>query len=274
MTKAWKASVVKLRLLRVWFDMPHAVFFTAVTYLDLFLSRIKLQEKYFDCLALACFHWALLKNGYNINVTQLVKISQVECSVRDVLRMANIVKEKLNLRINEDDENDRIATCGDFLTIFLEVLEYVSTNWTFRLHSSKILETEKLMTRLEVLMTNTYCVCFRASALALVLLKLELEKFLPQAVSSTYYGGELLQFLGIIHELQIICGISNMDLVNCSNNASNILWEYDNQSRIKQAQNAARDKGNRYRSGGSTPSRRKTKKIPREKSMYLKFITK
>lgn len=34
-----------LRLLRIWFDVPHNVFFTAATYLDLFLSRLKVSNQ-------------------------------------------------------------------------------------------------------------------------------------------------------------------------------------------------------------------------------------
>lgn len=32
-----------LRILRIWFDVPQSVFFSAVTYLDLFLAKMKVR---------------------------------------------------------------------------------------------------------------------------------------------------------------------------------------------------------------------------------------
>lgn len=39
------AAVQNLRFLRVWFDVPHTIFFASVTYLDLFLSCMKVSEE-------------------------------------------------------------------------------------------------------------------------------------------------------------------------------------------------------------------------------------
>lgn len=33
-----------LRFLRIWFDLPHSVFFSAVTYLDVFLAKMKVSK--------------------------------------------------------------------------------------------------------------------------------------------------------------------------------------------------------------------------------------
>lgn len=40
-------AVSILRFLRVWFDLPHSVFFSAVSYLDMFLARMKVSTLYF-----------------------------------------------------------------------------------------------------------------------------------------------------------------------------------------------------------------------------------
>lgn len=39
-----------LRFLRIWFDLPHSVFFSAATYLDLFLAKIKVSHISFKYL--------------------------------------------------------------------------------------------------------------------------------------------------------------------------------------------------------------------------------
>lgn len=33
-----------LRFLRIWFDLPHSIFFSAVTYLDIFLAKMKVSN--------------------------------------------------------------------------------------------------------------------------------------------------------------------------------------------------------------------------------------
>ncbi|KAJ8923526.1 hypothetical protein NQ315_010104 [Exocentrus adspersus] len=231
-----------LRLLRIWFDVPHKVFFTAATYLDLFLSRLKVQEKYLNCLTVSCFYLAAEKEGYTVDTNQLVAISKNFC-MNDLNRMIKIVKEKLKL---DNSDNNRTTTCADFLVIYLEVLECVTTHWMVDYQINEILKKEQLLTRLEILLANNSCAFFRSSVLALVLLKLELEKLLTQAVAnkSMHSIGELIQLIGILLELQISCKIKSSELVNCSNNASNVMKQYDNQNN---RQHSPVEKGNRYR---------------------------
>ncbi|KAJ8934890.1 hypothetical protein NQ314_013170 [Rhamnusium bicolor] len=226
------SAIHRLRFLRVWFDLPQSVFFTAVTYLDLFLSRMKVQEKYIRCLAISCIHAAAEKEGYSLDDHKLEAASRNVCSIRDMLRMSDIVKEKLRYFINI---YDRSATCADFLTIFLEVLEYISRRWEVRLHASEVLKKDQLLVRLEVLLSDSRSAYFRSSILALVLIKLELEGLMAQAVSSRsmYFVGELIQLLAAIRELQLTCKIKTNELVNCYHNASIVLKHYDDSARIR-----------------------------------------
>lgn len=232
-----------LRLLRIWFDVPHGVFFTAATYLDLFLSRLKVQEKYLNCLTVSCFYVAAEKEGCNVDPNQLVAISR-NFSINDLNRMVKIVKEKLKL---DNNDNNRTTTCADFLVIYLEVIEYITSLWLVGYEMDDILNKEQLLTRLEILLANNSCAFFRSSILALVLLKLELEKLLTQAIAnkSMHLIGELIQLLGILRELQYTCKIKSAELVNCSNNASNVMKQYDNQNNKQHSSNV--EKGNRYR---------------------------
>lgn len=45
--KSRDGAIHVLRFLRMWFDLPHSVFFSAVTYLDLFLARMKVSLNHF-----------------------------------------------------------------------------------------------------------------------------------------------------------------------------------------------------------------------------------
>lgn len=121
--------------------------------------------------------------------------------------MVKIIKEKLKL---ENNDNNRTTTCADFLVIYLEVLEYVTSHWMVGYQIDEILKKEQLLTRLEILLANNSCAFFRSSTLALVLLKLEVEKLLTQAIGNKSMRSisELIQLLGILRELQITCKVS------------------------------------------------------------------
>ncbi|KAG5892867.1 hypothetical protein JTB14_032591 [Gonioctena quinquepunctata] len=222
------SSVQILRFLRIWFDVPQTIFYSAVTYLDLFLSRMKVQDKYLSCVTISCFYIAILEKKINIDVNQLVSISQSKCTASDMTRMAGIIKEKIKL-----ENMGRVTTAADILLIFLDILDCVDP--TYR----QELKNEQLLTRLEVLLADSSCAFFRSSTLALALLKLEIEKMMTQAIAakSVYLIGEFIHLLAMIRDIQVTCKIKTAELVNCSNNASRVLTQYDNQDRTKHGQN-------------------------------------
>nr|XP_023020763.1 cyclin G [Leptinotarsa decemlineata] len=224
------SSVQILRFFRVWFDVPQTIFYSAVTYLDLFLARMKVQEKCLSCVTISCFYIATLRENINIDVNQLVSISQSKCSVADMTRMAGIIKDKLKL---ENHNNGRLTTCADILLIFLDILNCIDS--TFR----QQLKDEQLLTRLEVLLADSNCAFFRSSTLALALLRLEIEKVMTQAIAvkKVYKIGEFIHLLAMIRDIQVKCKIKTTELVNCSSNASKVLKQYDNQDRTKHSQN-------------------------------------
>lgn len=222
------AAVQNLRFLRVWFDVPHTIFFASVTYLDLFLSRMKVQEKYLACVTISCFHLALMNENVNINVKELLSISQNKFSIKDVLRMSNIIREKLKV----ENKTINITTCADILKIYLDILDYAKSSYR------ELMQKDQLLTRLEVLLSDSSCAFFRSSTLSLALLKLEVDKKMQQAIASKSVSqvGELLHVLAVIREIQVSCKIKLAELVNCSNNALKILKQYDNQERSKHSQ--------------------------------------
>ncbi|CAH1153329.1 unnamed protein product [Phaedon cochleariae] len=235
--KPWEVSlnsrdgaVQILRFLRIWFDVPQNVFFTAVTYLDLFLSRMKVQEKYLNCATISCFYLGVNKENVNIDLNQLVTISQSKCSVSDMLRMAGIIKDKLKVETG----NQRLTTSADILMIYLDIFDCIDP-----LYREKF-KIEELLTRLEVLLADNYCAFFRSSTLALCLLKFEIEqRMMTEAITrkSVILFGEFIHLLAKIRDIQVTCKIKTTDLVNCCNNVSKVLKQYDNQDRSKHSQN-------------------------------------
>lgn len=158
-------------------------------------------------MTVSCFYVAEEKEGCNVDANQLVAISRNFC-LNDLNRMVKIVKGKLKL---ENNDNNRTTTCADFLIIYLEVLEYITSRLMVSYQINEILKKEQLLTRLEILLANNSCAFFRSSTLALVLLKLEVEKLLTQAIAnkSVHFIGDLIQLLGILRELQFTCKVSN-----------------------------------------------------------------
>lgn len=119
--------------------------------------------------------------------------------------MMGIIKDKTKI------EDKNLTTAADFLDIYLNILEYVISCWG----SNKlvdILAKERLLTRLEVLMADKSCAFFSSSTIALVLLKIEIERMLSLAVANKalhVVGDMLRRLLAIIREIQYACKVSS-----------------------------------------------------------------
>ncbi|KAL1492834.1 hypothetical protein ABEB36_011016 [Hypothenemus hampei] len=227
------AAVNILRFLRVWLDLPHSVFFTAVSYLDMFLSKMKVQEKYLKCLTLSCLHLANETEICQIDVNQLVKVTQSKCKSSDVLRMANIVKDKIKTHITNPP-----TTPADFLTLYIEILKHVAQKWEHIITKDLNQVKEKMLISLEVLLASSNTAYYRSSFLALIVFQNEIEKILAQGLpnKSVYYLGEVLQFLFVIREIQLKCKIKNAELKRCYLQVSKVTKQYETQSRQNRRQ--------------------------------------
>lgn len=221
-------AVNVLRFLRVWLDLPHSVFYSAVSYLDMFLARMKVQEKFLRCLTLSCLHLASENENCKIDVNHLVKISQSKCTIRDVLRMANIVKEKI-----KKPEGDRVTTPAEFLKLYLEVFNCVTKQWEHIIKRDLILIKERMLILLEVLLSDSTTAFFRPSVMALIVFQNEVEKIMAQGLpnKSVYFLGEVLQFLSIVREIQLKCKIKNAELKMAYLQISKVLKQYDNEKK-------------------------------------------
>ncbi|XP_030748338.1 cyclin G [Sitophilus oryzae] len=226
-------AVKNLRFLRIWLDLPHNVFFTAVSYLDMFLSRMKVQEKFLKCLTLSCLYLAADTENSKINVDNLVKISQSKCTSRDVVRMAIIVKEK-----TKNPEGSKATTPSDFLKIYLEILKFFTNQWEHIISRDMFQIRENMLILLEVLLSDSSTAYFRSSALALIIFQMEVEKIMAKGLpnKSLYFLGEVLQFLSIVREIQLKCKIRNVELKNCYIQIAKVLKQYESEKNTKSHQ--------------------------------------
>lgn len=153
---------------------------------------------------MGCFSLAASREGINIEYEKLAAVSQTKFSVRDLQRMVGIIKEKTKL------EDKNITTPADFLEIYLNILEYVISCWGNN-KLIDILAKERLLTRLEVLISDGNCAFFSSSTIALVLLKIEIERMLSLAVATKalhVVGDMLRRLITIIREIQYACKVN------------------------------------------------------------------
>ncbi|XP_066158337.1 cyclin G [Euwallacea fornicatus] len=221
-------AVCVLRFLRVWLDLPHSVFFYSVSYLDMFLVKMKVQDKFLRCLTLSCLHIAIEQESHNVDVARLVKVSQSKCTSCDVLRMADIVKKKIQIK---EDKNP--ITPVDFLDIYIKFFINVTNHWEHIVRKGLNQIKERMYILLEVLLADSNTAYFQSSTIALIVFQNEAEKIMSQGLpnKSVYYLGEVLEFLSVIREIQLKCKLKNSELKSCYLQVSKVLKQYDGEKK-------------------------------------------
>lgn len=217
-------AVHLLRFLKFWFNLPSAVFITATNLLDRFLIKMKVQQRYLTCLVISCMNVASNLHHYNIDPKILVSISQSKCSVKDMDRMSEIIKQKLDLG------NGKVLTnVLDYLNQFLDLLETVAHQFHIKSVSNVGLEKEELLCHLEVIMCDSQCASAKPAVIALALIQNEFERFMSCAISDTlsYHSFELLQLFTTVVDLQLICLIVPVEFTSCHKIIKDSLTSYD-----------------------------------------------
>lgn len=199
-------AVNTMRYMKVWFDLPEDVWFIAVNLLDRFLTRMKVQERFLACLIVSCLHVAASLRKINLDPQKLVTISQSKCSVKDLERMSDIVKQKLGI-----EDSELPITVLDFLYMFMKVMDSVVPE-RFRIKPvyENLAKKEFLVKRLEVVMANSVCASYRPTIVALSLLQTDIEFTYDSCIPSgyVYYSIEALHMLSCILNLQPMCKVS------------------------------------------------------------------
>ena len=128
-----------LRCLKVWYDLPSEVFFWAVSSIDRFLTKMKAQPKHLSCIAVSAFHLACrhykATADEDISVpdpADLVTISQSRCTPSDLLRMQAILVSKLDLQLDDTEEQQPVVTSLSLLRTMYDMCRTATASMGLR----------------------------------------------------------------------------------------------------------------------------------------------
>lgn len=178
-----------------------------IAMMDRFLSAIKVRPKYLQCVAISCLYIAaktLEEDEVIPSTKDLVKTSQCDCAVSDILRMEGVILDKLSWNI-------KTITAVDYLHIIHALL---------MCYYPRLLEDLANMTptrHLTIICRNLFhCLCchrlvrYRPITLSLAVLSLELEQITPG-------------WLTIINTVLQMAEIEIDSLIQCREVASQLL---------------------------------------------------
>ncbi|KAM3847102.1 cyclin-G1 [Vipera latastei] len=157
-----------------FFGFRTETFSLAVNYLDRFLSKMKVQPKHLGCVGLSCFYLAVkvMEEESNIPLaTDLIRISQYRFTVSDLMRMEEILLEKLHGKV-------KATTAFQFLQLYCLILcDSINCERNDNL-KLEILEAQLKACHCRILLSKA-----KPSVLALSIMALEAEeKKVPELV--------------------------------------------------------------------------------------------
>ncbi|XP_015678228.1 cyclin-G1 [Protobothrops mucrosquamatus] len=150
-----------------FFGFRTETFSLAVNYLDRFLSKIKVQPKHLGCIGLSCFYLAVkvMEEESNIPLaTDLIRISQYRFTVSDLMRMEEILLEKLHGKV-------KATTASQFLQLYCLILCD-----SINCERNDNLKLERLEAQLKACHCRILLSKAKPSVLALSIMALEAEK--------------------------------------------------------------------------------------------------
>nr|XP_045010969.1 cyclin-G1-like [Jaculus jaculus] len=112
-------EVKDLLSLTQFFGFDTETFSLAVNLLDRFLSKMKVQPKHLRCVGLSCFYLAVKLTEEERNVplaTDLIRISQYQFTISDLMRMEKIILEKVCWKV-------KATTAFQFLQLYYSLIQ-------------------------------------------------------------------------------------------------------------------------------------------------------
>ncbi|XP_058806705.1 cyclin G [Phymastichus coffea] len=154
-----------LRCLKVWYDLPSDVLFIAINLMDRFLTKMKARPKHMGCISVSSFYTAAVQMAQqSLDADHLVSISQCKCTVGDLKRMSELIRNKL-----EWAPGTQPITSLTFLHLFNVIFQMAASQLGLGdLYASVVSESELLL-RLEMVACDGNCASLRPSEVALVL---------------------------------------------------------------------------------------------------------
>jgi len=228
-----------LRCLKVWYDLPSEVFFWAVSSIDRFLTKMKAQPKHLSCIAVSAFHLACrhykATADEDISVpdpADLVTISQSRCTPSDLLRMQAILVSKLDLQLDDTEEQQPVVTSLSLLRTMYDMCRTATASMGLRDLLSDPCLPDHLVHQLEILSCDSLTLAHRPCEVALALLTTHFQQ--QQQNSSAKKSSQLL--MGLVSELQRACGIANASFVRCLGIVVDQLERYNGEGTVAHRQ--------------------------------------
>ncbi|XP_018913902.2 cyclin G [Bemisia tabaci] len=205
-----------LRCLKVWYDLPADVLFTAINYMDCFLTKMRVKPKFMACISVACFQLACtVVPGVTVpDATDLVSISQCKCSASDLARMQSIISSKLGIHPDRPP-----ITSATLLRLYHKLFTAVDASGLY----SSVVEESSLHQHLEIIACDTSCANFRPSEIALVLICSQMD--LGVARLSTPHP-MITTLMTFATNLQHLCKITESNFYRCHEAVLCIMQRY------------------------------------------------
>lgn len=220
-------SINVLRCLKIWYELPSEVFILAVSIVDRFLTKMKVQTKHIPCVAVSSFYIAGDLLGEHINPDDLVNISQSKCTSRDLQRMANIIKDKLNINANNIP-----TTALPFLRFYNKLFKAVAEKLKLGDLYDRIINEQEMYMQLEIIACDVQCTGDLPSVVALALIFIQIEKFLIPQHLKQLYARKLLNLYAFAVELKKFCNVNDCEFAQCFKKVLTTLNLYNGELKI------------------------------------------
>lgn len=166
-------SAYVLRCLKMWYELPSDVLFSAMSLVDRFLDRMAVKPKHMACLSVASFNLAIKQLELKpIPAEDLVTISQCGCTAGDLERMTNVIANKLGVQMGNAP-----ITSVCFIRIYYALFRNLANEigGPFSEFYQKYIILQEMENRLENLLCDVKTTVISPSTLALVLISLHLD---------------------------------------------------------------------------------------------------
>lgn len=217
-----------LRCLKVWYDLPNDVLFAAINLVDRFLTKMKVRPKHMACISVSSFHLAVQQfNLPQIDTEDLVAISQCRCTSRDLVRMADIVANKLGVQMNSVP-----VTALSFIRLFYFIFENAADALGLTDFFKSAVSLTDLEMRLEILACDASCTSIRSSELALVMIFTQMDAHVSADKERGLYNPQTTHLVDYAIQMQKFCQIPDTSFFYSHSIVARILVQYNLQTKM------------------------------------------
>lgn len=217
-----------LRCLKVWYELPNDVLFAAINLVDRFLTKMKVRPKHMACISVSSFHLAVQQLSMPlIDTEDLVAISQCRCTSRDLVRMADIVANKLGVQMNLAP-----VTALSFIRLFYYIFENAANALGLSEIFKSAISLADLEMRLEILACDASCASIRPSELALVMIFTQMDVYVSANKDNGLVHQQIHDLVDYAIQLQKFCRIPDSSFLYSNSIVTKILSLYNGQHKM------------------------------------------